>query len=105
MNYLKFGDKRRITLKNNKKDSPAEELKRIEMAEEVQKTIDFLNNRNLIKTNMLSDGDHTFEELYFHRMILFSIICNMNTDISWKSQLHDDGTMFGEDDLVENIVP
>jgi len=42
----------------------------------------------------ISDGYHTFEELYFHRMILFSIICKQNKDISWKSKLHNDGTMF-----------
>lgn len=42
----------------------------------------------------LSDGYHTYNELYDHRMILFSIICNQNTNISWKSKLHEDGTMF-----------
>ena len=24
----------------------------------------------------ISDGYHTFEELYYHRMILFAVICN-----------------------------
>lgn len=42
----------------------------------------------------LSDGYHTYNELYHHRMILFSIICNQNKLISWKSKLHADGTMF-----------
>lgn len=42
----------------------------------------------------VSDGDHTFNELYFHRMTLFSIICNTYAGKSWKSKLHDDGTMF-----------
>lgn len=41
-----------------------------------------------------SDGYHTFGELYYHRMMLFSIICNTHKDLSWKSKLHDDGTMF-----------
>jgi hypothetical protein len=41
-----------------------------------------------------SDGYHTFDELYHHRMILFSIICNQNKDVSWKSKLHHDGTMY-----------
>lgn len=30
----------------------------------------------------LSDGYHSFNELYEHRMILFSIICNQNKAIS-----------------------
>jgi len=41
-----------------------------------------------------SDGYHTFDELYYHRMILFSVICNQNRERAWKSWLHDDGTMF-----------
>jgi hypothetical protein len=44
--------------------------------------------------NKLSDGYHTFEELYFHRMILFSVVCKQNKDKSWRSLLHNDGTMF-----------
>lgn len=47
-----------------------------------------------IKTGELSDGYHTFNELYHHRAILFSVICNQNKDIAWKSKKHDDGTMF-----------
>ena len=50
----------------------------------------------------LSDGYHTYNELYDHRMVLFSIICNQNTNISWKSKLHEDGTMF-EDYFIVGI--
>jgi hypothetical protein len=42
----------------------------------------------------LSDGYHTFNELYHHRAVLFSVICNQNKDKAWKSKLHADGTMF-----------
>ena len=41
-----------------------------------------------------SDGYHTFDELYYHRMMLFSVVCNNNSEIAWKSWLHHDGTMF-----------
>lgn len=41
-----------------------------------------------------SDGSHTFEELYYHRMMLFAVICNQNKSRAWKSKLHDDGTMY-----------
>lgn len=42
----------------------------------------------------LSDGYHTFNELYHHRAILFSVICNIFPDKAWKSKLHDTGDMF-----------
>lgn len=41
-----------------------------------------------------TDGYHSFNELYHHRMVLFSVICNQNKDKAWKSKLHDDGTMY-----------
>lgn len=44
--------------------------------------------------NNVSDGYHTFGELYYHRMILFSIICKENKDNSWRSKLHADNTMY-----------
>ena len=45
-----------------------------------------------------SDGYHTFEELYNHRMLLFSVICNTKeyNTLAWKSKQHDDGTMFDD---------
>lgn len=43
-----------------------------------------------------SDGSHTFEELYYHRMLLFSMVVNMFKERAWKSWLHDDGTMFDD---------
>lgn len=44
----------------------------------------------------ISDGSHTFDELYHHRMILFSIICNTNRQKAWKSWKHSDGTMYDD---------
>ena len=41
-----------------------------------------------------SDGYHTFNELYHHRAVLFSVICNMFPEKAWKSKLHDTGDMF-----------
>ncbi len=43
-----------------------------------------------------SDGSHTFNELYYHRMILFSVICNTYKGKAWKSKLHDDGYMYDD---------
>lgn len=42
----------------------------------------------------ITDGFHSFEELYYHRMILFSQLCKCYKDIAWKSKLHADGTMY-----------
>ena len=42
----------------------------------------------------LSDGYHTFNELYHHRGVLFSVICNANPLMAWKSKKHHDGTMY-----------
>lgn len=42
----------------------------------------------------VSDGYHTFNELYHHRAILFSVICNQNKEIAWKSKKHNNGTMY-----------
>ncbi len=53
-----------------------------------------LDEKGSIDTNKISDGCHTFGELYDHRAKLFSVICNLNKEISWKSKLHDDGTMY-----------
>ena len=41
-----------------------------------------------------SDGYHTFNELYHHRAVLFSVICNMHPLCAWKARKHNDGTMY-----------
>ena len=42
----------------------------------------------------VSDGYHTFDELYHHRAVLFSVICNTHKELAWKSKLHDTGDMY-----------
>lgn len=42
----------------------------------------------------LSDGYHTFKELYDHRVILYICLMNQNKDISWKSFKHNDGEIW-----------
>jgi hypothetical protein len=45
----------------------------------------------------LSDGYHTFNELYEHRHTLFMALMNTNKHMDfWKSKLHSDGTMFDD---------
>lgn len=41
-----------------------------------------------------SDGYHTFDELYHHRAVLFSLVVKAFLDSAWKSRKHHDGTMY-----------
>ena len=41
-----------------------------------------------ISTKDISDGHHTFGELYKHRIILFCTLCNLLPGISFKSKKH-----------------
>lgn len=41
-----------------------------------------------------SDGYHTFNELYHHRAVLFSVIVKAFPERAWKSRKHHDGTMY-----------
>lgn len=48
-----------------------------------------------IDTNQISDGYHTFGELYEHRIALFMALCNYiadQHDTVWKSKFHSDGS-------------
>lgn len=45
-------------------------------------------------TSDISDGYHTFGELYHHRAVLFAVIVNSNQGLAFKSKQHDDGSMF-----------
>lgn len=53
----------------------------------------------------ISDGSHTFDELYHHRMMLFSFVCEVFKDNAWKSWLHDDGTMYDDYFIVGVTTP
>lgn len=45
-------------------------------------------------TGCTSDGFHTFDELYHHRAVLFSLIVACFPSASWKAKRHSDGTMY-----------
>lgn len=53
----------------------------------------------------VSDGYHTFNELYHHRAVLFSVICNQNKHLAWKAKSHHDGTMFANMFIVGIETP
>ena len=52
------------------------------------------NGESCVDAGDVSDGYHTFNELYDHRAKLFSVIVRNYKDLCWKSKLHHDGTMY-----------
>lgn len=60
--------------------------------DEVSELVDLI--RPVPVTGATSDGYHTFDELYHHRAVLFSVIVATFPGRSWKSLHHHDGTMY-----------
>lgn len=56
-------------------------------------------------TGNISDGYHSFDELYYHRAVLFGVICKMFKDLSWKSKRHHDGSMYANNFIVGIDTP
>lgn len=56
-------------------------------------------------TGDTSDGYHTFNELYHHRAVLFSVIVRDHPDLAWKSKAHHDGTMYDDMFIVGIETP
>ena len=42
----------------------------------------------------VSDGYHTFNELYAHRVALFALVLQLLPEMAWRSEYHSDGTRF-----------
>lgn len=57
---------------------------------EINNTIKENKQLGIILSKDISDGYHTFGELYKNRIILFCTLCNLLPDISWKSKKHYD---------------
>lgn len=51
------------------------------------------NIANIDDIGNLSDGFHTFNQLYYQRMMLFATIVKQNKEIAWKSLRHEDGEL------------
>lgn len=41
----------------------------------------------------ISDGFHTFNELYYQRMMLFAMLVKIYKDRAWKTRRHEDGEL------------
>lgn len=55
---------------------------------------DILKAAGVARMGEVSDGYHTFDELYEHRVALFMLVCRLLCHHSWRSQLHGDGSCF-----------
>ena len=61
-----------------------------------------------ISTKEISDGHHTFGELYRHRIALFCALCNLLPELSFKSKKHYDeenDPMFNDSFIVGINTP
>ena len=56
--------------------------------------IQLKNKPHTDNPGQISDGYHTFDELYEHRTALFAVICRLYPAKSWISFQHSDGSMF-----------
>lgn len=68
--------------------------KRMKKYNALNAAIYLINNPSQIVTGDTSDGYHTFNELYHHRAVLFSVIVKAFPDRAWKSRKHHDGSMY-----------
>lgn len=66
---------------------------RVDLTEEGKRKRDEADREHAI-TGETSDGYHTFNELYHHRAILFSVIVRDHPEIAWKARKHHDGSMY-----------
>ena len=79
-----------------------------ERSTEINSIIVGMKDAQILNTKKVSDKWHTFGELYLQRLYLFSIICNQNKDIAWKSKKHFDeenDPMFNGDFVVGLNTP
>lgn len=72
-----------------------QENKKLFKKEDLAHIADLISN-----VDDISDGYHTFEELYDHRSLLFIFLCKTLTETKWNkykcvfSMKHNDGTMY-----------
>lgn len=75
--------------------------KQITFLKYIKSDVEFVEMRN----GDVSDGYHTFNELYFHRKELFKFVTMSFPLNSWKSRLHHDGTMYPNYFIVGVTTP
>lgn len=67
------------------------------MSNSIKQIGDYLKHFGEMLTNnteKMSDGYHSYKELYDQRALLFAALCHAYPNKSWRSLKHSDGTMF-----------
>lgn len=75
---------------------------------QINELIQLSKKEEHINAKEISDGHHTFQELYDQITILWAIVCNTNAILSWKFKKHYDeenDPMFPEDFIVGIHTP
>lgn len=76
--------------------------------DEINDLIKELKEDNVIDVKQISDTHHTFEDLYFQRVILLAKLCNCYKDLSWRTKKHFDeekDPMFNDDFMIGINTP
>ena len=79
----------KVIIKNSAEESTTAEYSLEGIADSIEETNPELAKNIRSHKGSVSDGYHTFDELYHHRAILFSVICNSHPELAWKSKQHD----------------
>lgn len=82
----------------NAQEEEQREMYERELAEETDRASEYIKRGDAMRATLRgeqSDGYHTFNELYRHRAVLFSVVVSRFSNLAWKSRLHHDGTMYG----------
>lgn len=80
----------------------------LEPHEPLNEIIVTMKKAGVLNVKKISDGNHTFGDLYKQRAYLFSVICYQNIDFAWKSKKHFDeenDPMFNGDFVVGITTP
>lgn len=59
-------------------------------------------------TGRISDGQHTFDELYEHRIVLYITMLRCMSgarQLAWRSKLHSDGTGYAAGEQITYHIP
>lgn len=73
-------------------DTAAKEKAHRELIEKRDAIQGSINNLPYTAVSTLTDGYHSFNDLYDHRNSLFTLLCNVWHQLSWKSKRLSDGT-------------
>lgn len=91
-------------LQNEQNNQYEDDVQRIATAQYLNDKIK-KEKKNGLNVKLISDGHHTFDDLYYQRMILTAVIAKTYKDKAWRSKLHHDNTMFNGDFIVGFDTP